>query len=73
MGVSSPWVIKSAGSAPRWTHHCILPKRNEHDLDELPEDVRQTLTFVPVEMIHEVLSTALQPVAEYTTHARSQK
>jgi len=43
----------------------ILPKRNEHDLDELPEDVRQTLTFVPVEMIHEVLSTALQPVVEH--------
>jgi ATP-dependent Lon protease len=42
----------------------IVPKRNEHDLDELPEDVRQTLTFVPVEMICEVLSTALQPVEE---------
>ena len=45
----------------------ILPKRNEHVLDELPEDVRQALTFVPVEMIHEVLSTALQPVAEYVS------
>jgi len=43
----------------------ILPKRNEHDLDELPEDVRQAITFVPVEMIHEVLSTALQPAAEH--------
>ena len=42
----------------------ILPKRNEHDLDELPEDVRQALTFVPVEMIHEVLGAALQPVEE---------
>jgi len=42
----------------------ILPKRNEHDLDELPEDVRQSLTFVPVEMIHEVLSTTLQSVEE---------
>jgi ATP-dependent Lon protease len=45
----------------------ILPKRNEHDLDELPEDVRQTITFVPVEMIHEVLSMALQPVAEHVS------
>ncbi len=43
----------------------ILPKRNEHDLDELPEDVRQAITFVPVEMIHEVLHTALQPAAEH--------
>jgi ATP-dependent Lon protease len=42
----------------------ILPKRNEHDLDELPEDVRQALTFVPVEMIHEVLGIALQLVEE---------
>jgi len=42
----------------------ILPKRNERDLDELPDDVRQTMTFVPVEMIDEVLSTALQPVEE---------
>jgi ATP-dependent Lon protease len=42
----------------------ILPKRNERDLDELPDDVRQTMTFVPVEMIDEVLSTALEPVEE---------
>ncbi|MBM3223561.1 MAG: endopeptidase La [Candidatus Tectomicrobia bacterium] len=42
----------------------ILPKRNEHDLEELPNDVRQELTFVPVEMIDEVLTTALQPVVE---------
>jgi len=45
----------------------ILPKRNEHVLDELPEDVRQAITFVPVEMIYEVLSTALQPVAEHVS------
>jgi ATP-dependent Lon protease len=45
----------------------VLPKRNEHDLDELPEDVRQAITFVPVEMIHEVLNTALQPVAEHVS------
>jgi ATP-dependent Lon protease len=45
----------------------ILPKRNEHDLEELPEEVRQTLTFVPVEMIHEVLHTALQPVEAYVS------
>jgi len=42
----------------------ILPKRNEHDLDELPDDVRQAITFVLVERIDEVLSTALQPVEE---------
>jgi ATP-dependent Lon protease len=42
----------------------ILPKRNEHDLEELPDDVRQALTFLPVEMIDEVLNTALEPVEE---------
>jgi len=45
----------------------ILPRRNEHDLDELPEEVRQAITFVPVEMIHEVLSTTLQPVEEHVS------
>ena len=42
----------------------VLPKRNERDLDELPDEVRQTMTFVPVEMIDEVLSVALEPVEE---------
>lgn len=42
----------------------LLPKRNEHDLDELPDEVRQALTCIPVEMIDEVLATALQPAEE---------
>ena len=37
----------------------ILPKRNAHELDELPEDVRRSLTFVSVEQIPEALETAL--------------
>jgi ATP-dependent Lon protease len=40
----------------------ILPKRNERDLDELPEDVRNALTFVLVEKIDEALKVALSPV-----------
>jgi ATP-dependent Lon protease len=40
----------------------ILPKRNERDLDELPEDVRNALAFVPVERIDEALKVALSPV-----------
>ena len=39
----------------------ILPKRNERDLDELPDDVRNTMTFVPVEGIDEALQVALLP------------
>jgi ATP-dependent Lon protease len=39
----------------------ILPQRNERDLEELPDDVRQSMTFVFAEMIDEVLDAALQP------------
>jgi ATP-dependent Lon protease len=37
----------------------ILPKRNARDLDELPDDVRETMTFVLTEMIDEGLAMAL--------------
>lgn len=37
----------------------ILPERNMDDLDELPEDVRAELTFVPVERVEDVLKTAV--------------
>ncbi len=37
----------------------ILPKENERDLLDVPEDVRTELTFVPVETIEEVLKEAL--------------
>jgi ATP-dependent Lon protease len=36
----------------------ILPKRNEKDLDDLPDEVRSTLLFVPVERIDEAFDTA---------------
>jgi ATP-dependent Lon protease len=39
----------------------ILPKRNERDLDELPDEVRTDLTFVPVERIDEAIKAALLP------------
>jgi predicted ATP-dependent protease len=38
----------------------IIPKQNEGDLDELPEDIRNALTFVPVELISEALQAALR-------------
>jgi len=37
----------------------ILPKRNEKDLDELPEQVRQELNFVFVEQVSDVFAAAL--------------
>ena len=42
----------------------ILPKRNEGDLDDVPEQVREQIAFHPVEAIDEVLELALEPVAE---------
>ncbi|MDD1689672.1 MAG: endopeptidase La [Methanoregula sp.] len=37
----------------------ILPKENERDLQDVPEDVRGELAFVPVETVEEVLKEAL--------------
>jgi ATP-dependent Lon protease len=40
----------------------ILPERNRGDLDEVPEEVREQMTFHPVMSIDEVLGLALEPV-----------
>jgi len=37
----------------------ILPRANEIDLDEVPEEIRNELTFVLVEHVSEVLDVAL--------------
>ncbi len=37
----------------------ILPKKNERDLDELPDEVREQIEFVLVEQLDEVLEAAL--------------
>ena len=37
----------------------ILPKENERDLEDVPEDARNELQFVPVETVEEVLREAL--------------
>jgi ATP-dependent Lon protease len=44
----------------------ILPKRNERDLEELPEEVRREMTFVPAERIEQALEVALIPVETRT-------
>ena len=44
-------------------HTVILPKGNEQDLAELPEDARKTMTFVPVDTLQDVLRVALPDVA----------
>jgi ATP-dependent Lon protease len=39
----------------------ILPKRNEKDLDDLPDEVRSTMLFVLVESIDEAFKVAFTP------------
>jgi ATP-dependent Lon protease len=39
----------------------ILPERNRADLDDIPDDVREEMTFHPVMTIGEVLDLALEP------------
>lgn len=37
----------------------ILPRENERDLDDVPEHLRKTMTFIPVDEVNEVLKAAL--------------
>ncbi len=39
----------------------ILPKRNEYDLDDVPQEVRDDMTFIFVEDVSAVLDAALLP------------
>ena len=41
----------------------ILPKRNQADLEDLPEEVRSAIQFVFVETVDEVLEAALEPAS----------
>jgi len=38
----------------------LLPKDNERDIDDIPESVRQSMTFVPVSKMEEVLKHAFK-------------
>ena len=39
----------------------LLPFRNKADLDDVPEEVREAMTFHPVSSIEEVIDLALEP------------
>jgi ATP-dependent Lon protease len=39
----------------------IIPKKNENDLDDLPDEVRKQLTFVLVTTVEEAFEAALEP------------
>ena len=42
----------------------IIPERNRHDLDDVPADVREAMTFHPVMSVDEVLALALEPAGD---------
>jgi ATP-dependent Lon protease len=50
----------------------ILPKRNEKDLDELPDEVRQSMSFVFAEQVSDVFDAALSktPIASQGGNGR---
>jgi ATP-dependent Lon protease len=41
----------------------VMPERNRGDLDDVPEEVREQMTFHPAMTIDEVLSVALEPAS----------
>jgi len=50
---------KVLGARRAGIRRVILPAHNESDLEEVPEEVRKDMTFVPVRTIEEVLEQAL--------------
>jgi ATP-dependent Lon protease len=42
----------------------IIPERNRSDLDDVPEDVREEMTFHPVMSVGEALDLALEPARD---------
>ena len=51
----------------------ILPKRNEADLEDIPEEVRQDLQFVYTETIEDVLDAALEPDGKLDTETEEKE
>jgi ATP-dependent Lon protease len=47
----------------------IIPERNRADLDDVPEDVREAMTFHPVLSVDEVLGLALEPAPDHALQA----
>jgi ATP-dependent Lon protease len=54
---------KSLAAKRQGIRTVILPKGNEQDLAELPEEVRKEMTFVPVDTLEGVLKVAIPEVA----------
>jgi ATP-dependent Lon protease len=55
---------KVLGARRAGFHRVIMPKPNQTDLRELPEEVRADVEFIFVERIEEVLAAAIPALAE---------
>jgi ATP-dependent Lon protease len=42
----------------------LLPHDNEQDLDDIPEEIRNSVQFIFVDMVEDVVRNALEPLAE---------
>ncbi len=54
----------------------ILPKRNEQDLDDVPDEIRQSMKFIFAESVDEVINAALEkakPVKKLTVKPQKKK
>jgi ATP-dependent Lon protease len=49
----------------------IIPKRNEPDLDDLPDELRNDMTFIPVDDARDVLTNALEGTPSFKTVPRA--
>jgi len=71
---------KAVAAHRNHVYQVIIPQQNARDLDEMPDEVKQAVTFHPVQSMDEVLAFALretlprpreageQPYAAVTTH-----
>jgi ATP-dependent Lon protease len=48
----------------------ILPKRNKPDIDDIPEEIKNVMTFIFAENVDEVLAAALEPAAKLSQKPR---
>jgi ATP-dependent Lon protease len=55
---------KALGAHRAGIRTIILPRRNEADLEDLPREVFDELTFVPVDTLDQVLQAALVPAPQ---------
>jgi ATP-dependent Lon protease len=48
----------------------ILPRENEHDLDELPPETREAVGFILVDSIEDVLAAVFNPNGDRAANGR---